>query len=52
MNIWLYETLSTKIYLYNTAYLSYPVINQKHKKLREAKLRLVIKTDIKDISSV
>ena len=49
MNIWLYQTLSTKINLYNHIRLSTRIM---HKKLREVKLRLVIKTDIKDISSV
>ena len=53
MNIWLYQTLSTKTYLYKE-FMDHIQLSTRitHKKLREAKLRLVIKTDIKGISSV
>ena len=56
MKIWLHQTLSTKI-ICTIEFIDHIQLSTKimHRKLREAMLRLVIKTDVtdvKDISSV
>ena len=52
MKIWLYQTLPKKINLYNR-FIDHFQLSTRivHKMPREAKLRLINKTDIKDISS-
>ena len=54
MNIWLYQTLSTIRLICTIEFIDHIQLSTRimHKKLWEAKLRLVIMTDIKDISPV